>query len=323
MAAGRKSLSDVYGPPLYGIKTGLNDAFIVRQESRDAMIARDVRSSDLLKPFLIGENLRRWHVVDDDLSLIYTPKNRIDIEEYPSVRDHLLPFREALENRATKQNWWELQQAQAAYESFFNSQNVVWRDISKGPTFSFLEIPHYLDCTAFFWRQAPKSLVAFLGSKSFWYQLAGLTPIASGDYCRLKAQYFRQITWIDTSSLVNQADEIQLVTEQRVAQIAAFVRRCHDFANNRTVRSSGKLARWYMSDFSAFRATIKNVFGGEIPVSERDEWERYFDARKAEVEELSSRIADAEAEINDRVYRLFELDRDEIALIEEEIAGQY
>ena len=36
---------------------------------------------DLLKPFLVGENPRRWHVEDGDLWLIYTPKNRIDIEE--------------------------------------------------------------------------------------------------------------------------------------------------------------------------------------------------------------------------------------------------
>ncbi len=75
MAAGRKTLADVYGPPLYGIKTGLNDAFVVSREIHDVLIARDARSGDLLKPFLIGENLKRWHVESDDLWLIYTPKN--------------------------------------------------------------------------------------------------------------------------------------------------------------------------------------------------------------------------------------------------------
>ena len=323
MAAGRKTLTEVYGAPLYGIKTGLNDAFVVSRERRDALIARDARSADLLKPFLVGENLKRWHVESDDLWLIYTPKNRIDIEEYPAIRDHLAPFREPLQKRATKQNWWELQQSQAAYEDFLKHQTVIWRDISKGPTFSFLKTPHYLDCTAFFWPRAPKSLVAFLGSKSFWYQLAGLTPIASGSYCRLKAQYFRQITWIDTSSLVSQFDKIQDATDKLFVQSAAFVRRCHDFVSGRPVRSTGKLERWFELDFSAFRSMIKTVFGAEIPVSDRDEWERYFNARKAEVSGLSARIADAEGEINDRVYRLFDLNRDEIALIEEEIAGQY
>jgi len=323
MAAGRKTLAEEYGPPLYGIKTGLNDAFVLSRERRDALIARDARSSDLLKPFLIGENLKRWHVESDDLWLIYTPKNQINIEDYPAVHDHLAPFREALERRATRQNWWELQQAQFAYEDFLKHQNVVWRDISRGPTFSFLEVPRYLDCTTFFWPKAPKSLVAFLGSKSFWYQLAGLTPIASGGYCRLKAQYFRQITWIDTSSFVQQVSKIQDASEQRFVECAAFVRRCHDFGNGRVARRSAKLEHWFKADFTAFRILIKNVFGAEIPVSERDEWERYFSARQAKVEELSDHIADVEAEINDRIYRRFDLNREEIALIEEEIAGQY
>jgi hypothetical protein len=110
MAAGRRTLAEAFGPPLYGIKTGLNDAFVLTRAQRDTLVAKDARSTHLLKPFLVGENLKRWHVESDDLWLIYTPKNRVKIEDYPAIRDHLIPFREALEGRATDQNWWELQQ---------------------------------------------------------------------------------------------------------------------------------------------------------------------------------------------------------------------
>jgi hypothetical protein len=61
----------------------------------------------------------------------------------------------------------------------------------------------------------------------------------------------------------------------------------------------------------------------DIPVSERDEWQAYFDERKSRVAALDARIADLENEINDRVYRLFDLNTDEIALIEEALEGQY
>ena len=44
--------------------------------------------------------------------LIYIPKGRIAIDEYPAIRDHLLPYKDKLEKRATKQAWFELQQAQ-------------------------------------------------------------------------------------------------------------------------------------------------------------------------------------------------------------------
>ena len=137
MASDRKTLIEVYGPPQRGIVTGLNDAFVVTRETRDAMVARDSCSADLLKPFLMGDNLKRWQVQSDDLWLIYTPKNRVNIEEYPAVRDHLAPFCEPLRQRATKQNWWELQQAQAAYEPSFNTDKVIYPHFNDRPNFSF------------------------------------------------------------------------------------------------------------------------------------------------------------------------------------------
>ena len=62
--------------------------------------------------------------------------------------------------------------------------------------------------------------------------------------------------------------------------------------------------------FAALRSRLARRFGNQIPVRERDEWERYFGERKREVERLSARIADVESEVNERVYRLFDLDRD-------------
>jgi hypothetical protein len=50
-----------------------------------------------------------------------------------------------------------------------------------------------------------------------------------------------------------------------------------------------------------------------------DEWEPYLAEKKREVQRLSRDLADAEAEINDRVYRLFDLTPDEIALLQREV----
>jgi type I restriction-modification system DNA methylase subunit len=56
--AGRRTLGEVYGPPQRGIVTGLNEAFIVSREQRDELVARDPRSTELLVPFLRGENIK-------------------------------------------------------------------------------------------------------------------------------------------------------------------------------------------------------------------------------------------------------------------------
>jgi hypothetical protein len=50
-----------------------------------------------------------------------------------------------------------------------------------------------------------------------------------------------------------------------------------------------------------------------------DEWEPYLAEKRAEVDRLSRELADAEAAINDRVFRLFNLTPDEIKLLLKEV----
>ena len=115
----RKTLKEVYGSPLYGIKTGLNAAFVIDTPTKEQLCAQDPRSAEFLKPFLEGKDLKRWRTEPRGLWLIYIPKNRIDINDYPAIRDLMLPHKEKLEKRATKQEWFELQQAQEAYAPYF------------------------------------------------------------------------------------------------------------------------------------------------------------------------------------------------------------
>ncbi len=50
-----------------------------------------------------------------------------------------------------------------------------------------------------------------------------------------------------------------------------------------------------------------------------DEWEPYLVERRAEVKRIAQALADAEAEINDRVFRSFRLTADEITLLKREV----
>jgi len=58
---------------------------------------------------------------------------------------------------------------------------------------------------------------------------------------------------------------------------------------------------------------------GGNPLTTADEWEPYLAEKRAEVDRLTRALADAEAEINDRVYRLFHLTPDEIKLLQREV----
>ncbi|MEY3446902.1 MAG: hypothetical protein RIR45_1657, partial [Pseudomonadota bacterium] len=129
------TLKETYGAPLYGIKTGLNEAFVIKRTERDAIVAQDTHSADLLRPFLEGKDLKKWRVEPQDLWLIYIPKGRVNIDDYPAIKAHLWPFKAALEKRATKQEWFELQQAQEAYAPKMQTTKLVYTRFMDTPIF--------------------------------------------------------------------------------------------------------------------------------------------------------------------------------------------
>lgn len=318
MALGRKTLADTYGAPLYGIKTGLNDAFVLTRAQRDAIVARDPGSADLLKPFLIGENLKRWHIESDDLWLIYTPKNQIDIDDYPGVRDHLLPSKERLERRATKQNWWELQQAQAAYASAFQQTKIIYSDIANHSTFSLDQSGSFPANTAYLVPDNNPALCAYLNSKLAWFYFVGLTNIARGGYLRLRTDFVGQVpipSFVDDIILDRSATEASVAAEQlwklrlsgrhRIGDIAAAARNIDAFLD------------WPSLTFAELQTLLTKRCKAGIHVAERDQWEGWFNDRKAEAAKLTTAIKAAEAAIDARVYALFDLNPTEIAAVED------
>jgi adenine-specific DNA-methyltransferase len=60
----------VKGRFYYGIKTGLNEAFVVDRTTRDKLIAEHPSSKEVLKPFLRGRDVKRWRTAFAEQYLI-------------------------------------------------------------------------------------------------------------------------------------------------------------------------------------------------------------------------------------------------------------
>jgi hypothetical protein len=320
---GRKTLKEVYGSPLYGIKTGLNAAFVIDNATKERLCAQDPKSADLLKPFLEGKDLKRWRAEPRGLWLIYIPKSRIDIENYPAIRDWLLPFKERLENRAAKQEWFELQQPQEAYVPGFEKTKITYRDIAAENPFHLDKSGGYLETTAFALPSDDYAIAGLLNSKTLWFVFRSLTPLASGGYFRMKAQYIRQlpIPKMPESSrqaLASQAIIAQKSAQERLKLQTALTRRIPDLCPpEREPKLTNKLKEWWtLPDFAAFRAEVMKVFKADIPLADRSDWEDWINRDRAEIARLTAEIAQAEAQIDSIVYDLFDLTEDEIALLE-------
>jgi adenine-specific DNA-methyltransferase len=139
----------------YGIKTGFNDAFIINGAKRKELIDADPKSEEIIRPILRGRDIKRYSYEFADLYLITTfPSLKIDIEEYPAVKAHLLSFGydrlkqtgEKGARKKTNNKWFETQDSIAYWEDF-NRQKIMYSEIVKEPQF-------YLDNAGEFFPEA-------------------------------------------------------------------------------------------------------------------------------------------------------------------------
>jgi hypothetical protein len=319
----------VYGPPLYGIKTGLNEAFIVDAPTRARLVRADPKSADLLKPFLRGENIKRWRIEPEDLWLINISKGKVDIEAYPAIRDWLLPFKLELEKRATKQEWFELQQAQLVYQDNMEKKKIVYPEFSQGPKYC-VDTKKYLVSNKCFFINSELDLAALLNCRLAWFWMFGeASPLRGGKWrLELREQYVSRLPIPEMSpdTRARLAALGQVCTDaarQRFETQSAVRRRILDLAPPQCSRSTSKLHDWHKLDFGAFRAEVKRAFRAEIPIRERGEWDAYLSEKTERVRELSDQIAATEREIDAIVYALFDLTPNEIAMLEASLEGQY
>ncbi|MDP2825778.1 MAG: TaqI-like C-terminal specificity domain-containing protein [Sulfuritalea sp.] len=322
LTQGYPTLKDIFGSPLYGIKTGLERAFVVDRATRDHLIATDPKSAELLRPYLEGKDLKKWRIEPQDLWLIYIPKRRIAIADFPAIERHLRPFKTALEKRATNQEWFELQQPQERYSAAFSRTKIVFPDITDRPNFS-LDNGAFLATTCFCVEVSQPWVLALLNSRTIWWLIQQVTPFVRGGFHRLKSQYIELLP----IPAANAPTSARLATLAEAAQRAAEARRdlqqkfrvrvLIDLApGGLSAKLTNKLLDWPALDFKAFHDEIKKQFKQPIPLAERDDWQARFVADKARVAELTAEIARCEREIDADVYRLFGLSAEEIALIE-------
>ncbi len=62
LATGQTLHSYTSGSIYYGVKTGANEVFVISEALRAEFIRKDLRSEEIIRPFIQGTNLREWHI---------------------------------------------------------------------------------------------------------------------------------------------------------------------------------------------------------------------------------------------------------------------
>jgi type I restriction-modification system DNA methylase subunit len=344
---GRTLASYPNGAMFVGVKTALNQAFVIDDAKRQELIESDPRSAELIKPFVQGTNLREWHINDSGeyLLAMKSSENKdwpwstegtsheMEFEAaYPAVYAHLCQYREACIKRSDQGRfWWELRSC--SYWNAFEQPKIIWPDITKSPRFSMDTERRYLGNTGYIIPGGDYYLLGVLNSQAIWFALTSISiPFGerAGEFrYRLIAQYMEKLPIPDAppaerDAIAKLAEACNtLGTDRYRIEEQVRHRLLTSFRTDPEGKLNEKAQEWWELDFMALGEALKTSFKRKqnpfTAPQTADEWEPYYKAKRAEVDKLRRKLADAEEEINERVYRLFNLTAEETALLKREV----
>jgi adenine-specific DNA-methyltransferase len=178
----------------YGIKTGLNKAFIINTETRQRILdackddAERQRTEAIIKPILRGRNIKRYTYEWKVPWVILIPagwtnkyRGQEPAEDFirrnmPSLMSHLSRFEAKARARDDQGDyWWELRPC--AYYPEFEKEKVVWKRVGSVIRFALdIDKKYVLDSCVFMNGEKIRYICAFLNSKLSVYQLLNNSP---------------------------------------------------------------------------------------------------------------------------------------------------
>ena len=329
----------------YGIKTGLNEAFVIDSQKRNQIVSNNPRAIELIKPFLAGRDIKRYAVDFKGSYLILIPsgwtndnRKKVDPWEYlsanfPGIAYHLEGFEEKASKRSDQGDyWWELRSC--AYYDEFNKPKLLLPDISKQGNFVLDRYDnYYLVNTAYIIGNADLFLLGILNSKLTTFFYKSISPEVRGGYLRFIYQYLSLIPIAPANDKTKKDFEImverlQVLHTSFKELIDKFIR--HFTYMQKILKTSKNLENWqnlYFGEFikelnKAVKATNKesqNTGLTELPLlTKKDEfeWLDLFEENKKKAQDLQITINTLEQEIDAMVYELYGLTEEEIKIVE-------
>lgn len=253
-----------------GVTTGLNEAFVIDTPTRDRLIARDKRSTQLIKPLLGGEDIRRYQYRETGQWLIF-PRRGVDIDSYPAIREHLAQWKDDLipkKDKSAKRGrkpgryaWYEIQD-DVAYFEVFDGPKIIFPDIAKFPRFSLDSQGHYLANTAYCLGTDDRYLLGVLNSRLFWFAISHISipfGVRAGEYrYRLIYQYMEKvpIRVIDTQDKADRARH-----DRMVALVGQMLKLHADLAAAKTAHDKTLIERQIIAADRQIDALVYELYG--------------------------------------------------------------
>ena len=256
----------------YGIKTGLNEAFVIDRPTRDRLIREDRKSSDLIRPWIRGRDIHRWTHEYHDLYVILVRYGFYkELKKYPAILEHLSQFGDELKARG---------QCRTSRSGDAEGQHH-WLELDNNPS------QEYLDAFS-----TPKIVIADIGK-------------------------YLKATWSEGGHVIGNTGYI--IPDADKALLAILLSTVVDWFARMSFQGLGD--PWTGGRMRFINRNLVKIPIPSVSAADKTRLERLAEkAAKQAVSEDSNGLRATESEIDEIVYRLFDLTADEIAHIEKSLA---
>lgn len=329
-----KSKIESIGTPLkewkieinYGIKTGFNDAFIIDENTRSQLIQKDSKAAEIIFPILRGRDINRYKMDFQNLYLInshngYGNIPEINIQDYPSIKEHLDKFYFQLEKRGDKgKTPYNLRNC--AYVNDFFEENLFYPDICQ--RLSFTKVNNiFSNNTGYYLKTSDEYLLSILNSTLINYYYKTISAQLGDSGIRSFTIYIEnipipKINKIQNKPFIEKAD-LMLSLNKSLQEVSSKFSKYFS-GQFKLEKLSSKLEKWYELSFEEFIKEINKTIKTQksTPLTKKDEfdWIDLFEENKQKANKLQTEIAATDKTIDKMVYELYGLTEEEIKIVE-------
>ena len=181
-----------------GILTGYNEAFIIDGKTKDELIATSPKNAEIIRPIVLGKNIKRYQYNWDGLWLINAHNGvkgkieRINIEkDYPTIFEYLSQYLPQAKLRSDQGDHWT-NLRNCAYLNEFDKPKIAWGNLALKGQFAFIKEPMMINAPSPFFVTDNKYLLALLNSSLADFYIKQLGVTRNGGYFEYKPMFVEQ-----------------------------------------------------------------------------------------------------------------------------------
>jgi len=326
-----KPLKEI-APSFIGDLTGKDEAFVLKKTDANILGLEE----EIIYPYAYrGEEVSSYCMVAPKSVVIYPYHQSGELfdeeyfkQKYPNAYNYLLPMKEELMKRqdsrkqyATESNWFR--HLRAGKFSYISPKKILLKGIGtklqaglldNRSIFNGANVPAIVLPDS---DNIEKVLLCLLNSRLSTYYLTCICPKKLGGYYRFNSSNISSIPIVlpqDQQLFINLADTMLSLNAQLHEKRSRFLRRLSE--NLKGVKITAALQNFDQMEFNGFVAELKKQ-KIKLSLVQQDEWEEYFNQYREACQELSEQIKATDDEIDQRVFDLYCLTKEECEIVME------